>query len=300
MCARRRSATQAHLGGVRGQPAGELAQHALDAHHRRGPQRQPRLGDVAGQRGRQPWRDRRPLRRPARPSGPGWPCGAAASSTPSVEQGGLRAEQRRAQRLGAVAVGSVAGIAAINASRPASMHRLGQLLGGQPGQRGDLRQRRPLQAGDDGVEPELGGGRDEPFVEPAVMPGGDLAEVGPARAPGSPGWAAAVRSRSASRPPAGPSAAVRTARASGNAAQPGDADPGQERARRRGHRVAGEHPGRDQVGPVGGDQLLDLGAMCAVSRLILGAASPAATACASIASAARRYSRSSQSLARCR
>ena len=39
----------------------------------------------------------------------------------------------------------------------------------------------PLQASHDGIEPELGGGRDEPFVEPAVMMGGDFAEVGPAR-----------------------------------------------------------------------------------------------------------------------
>ena len=65
----------ADLGRVAGQPAGELAQHALDAHHGRGPQRQAHLGDVAGQGRRQQRRRRLPIARPARPSGQGWSCG---------------------------------------------------------------------------------------------------------------------------------------------------------------------------------------------------------------------------------
>ena len=56
------------LGGAGGQPAGELAQHALDAHHGRDPQRQAHLGDVAGQGGRQQRGRRRPLPRPGQPA----------------------------------------------------------------------------------------------------------------------------------------------------------------------------------------------------------------------------------------
>ncbi|WP_239656538.1 hypothetical protein [Mycobacterium riyadhense] len=98
-----------------------------------------------------------------------------------MEQGGLRTEQRRAQCLGAVAVGPVASYRGGQRFSLCVDHRLGQPLGSQPGQRGHLGQRRPLQAGHDAIEPELGGGRDEPFVEPAVMMSGDFAEVGPAR-----------------------------------------------------------------------------------------------------------------------
>jgi hypothetical protein len=37
-----------------------------------------------------------------------------------------------------------------------------------------------------------------------------------------------------------------------------DTDAVEERAGDRRHRVAGEHPGRHKVGPVGGDQVLDV------------------------------------------
>jgi hypothetical protein len=79
------------LRGVPGQPAGELAQHALDAHHGRGPQRQAHPGDVAGQGGRQlRWR-RCPLRGPSgRAAGAGL-AGSGAGHA-EAEQGGLQSD----------------------------------------------------------------------------------------------------------------------------------------------------------------------------------------------------------------
>jgi len=97
-----------------------------------------------------------------------------------VEQSGLRTEQRRAQRLGAVAAGSVTSYRVGQRLSLRIDHRLGQPLRSQPGQRGHLDQRRPLQARHDTVEPELGGARAEPGVECPVVVGGDLAEVWPA------------------------------------------------------------------------------------------------------------------------
>ena len=247
-----------HLGGVGGQPAGELPKHALDAHHRRGPQRQPCLGDVTAERGRQPWRDRRPL---------GGPLGRAVRvgfagrgvQDAEVEQSGLRTEQRRAQCLGAVAAGSVTSYCFGQRFSLRIDHRLGQPLRSQPGQRGHLDQRRPLQARHDTVEPELGGARAEPGVECLVVVGGDLAEVGSARHE-------IVRARpdpSGHDQPANDSAVLEWQRALLRQRQSGpplDADAGEECAGHRGHRVRGEHTRRSQVGPIGGDQLFDVGA----------------------------------------
>jgi len=249
-----------HPGSVGGQPAGELPQHALDAHHRRGPQRQPCLGDVTGEGGRQPWWDRRPLGRPLGRAVRADFAGCTVKDA-EVEQRGLRTEQRRAQRLGAVAAGSVASYRRGQRFSLRIDHRLGQPLGSQPGQRGHLDQRRPLQARHDGTEPELGGGRGEPFVELAVMVGGDFAEVGPTR---HQIVRAGPQPSRHDQPTDYPSIlerqrALRCQRQTRPAVHPHS---GEERARHRRHRVSGEHPGRDEVGPVRRDELLDVGAMC--------------------------------------
>ena len=55
-----------------------------------------------------------------------------------MEQSGLRTEQRRAQCLGAVAAGSVTSYRGGQRFSLRIDHRLGQLLGSQPGQRGHL------------------------------------------------------------------------------------------------------------------------------------------------------------------
>jgi integrase len=249
-----------HLGGIHGQPAGELAQHALNAHHRRGPQRQPGLGDITGEGGGQPWRDRSPLGGPLGRAV--WGCFAGRGvKDAEVEQSGLRTEQRRAKRLGAMTVRSVTSYRGGQRFSLLVDHRLGQPLGSQPGQRCHLGQRRPLQAGHDGVKPELGGGRGEPFVEPAVMMGGDFAEVGPAR---HEIVGAGPQPARHDQPTDHPSllqrqCALRCQRQSRPAGHP---NAGEKRARHRGHRVSGEHPGRDEVGPIRLDELLDVVAMC--------------------------------------
>jgi len=97
-----------------------------------------------------------------------------------VEQGGLRAEQCRAQRLDTVAAGPVTADGGGQRLPALIDSGLGHLAGGQPGQRCHLGQRRPLQPGHGGLEAELGGGGGETLVELAVMAGGDLAEVGAA------------------------------------------------------------------------------------------------------------------------
>ena len=167
------------LRGVAGQPAGELAQHALDAHHGRGPQRQPGLADVAGQGGRQ----RRGRRSPLRCSlGRAVGAGLAGSGVEDaeVEQGGLQSEQGRAQRLGAVAAGPVTADGGGQRLPACIDDSLGHPPGVQPGDCGHLGQRRPLQAGHDRVEAELGGGGGEALVKRTVMTGGDLTEIRPA------------------------------------------------------------------------------------------------------------------------
>ena len=246
------------LGGVDREPARELTQHAFDPHHRRGPQRQPRLGDVAGEGGGQPCRHRRPGGSPLRRA---VPVGLARRGVEQaeVEQGGLRAEQRGAQRLWAVAVGPMSADRCHQRFSPRLDRCLRQLLGSYSGHGGHLDQRRPLQAGHDPVEAELGRARTEPGVECSVVVGGDLAEVGPARHE----VVGAGPDPSGHDQPADHSAVLERQRALLRQRQSGppvDADPGEERAGHRGHRVRGEHPRRDQVGPVGGDQLLDVGA----------------------------------------
>src|SRR5271166_61759 len=249
-----------HLGGVDGEPAGELPQHALDAHHCRGPQRQPGLGDVPGEGGGQPWRDRRPLGGPLGRAV--WGCFAGSGvEDAEVEQSGLRTEQRRAERLGAMAVGSVASYRGGQRFSLCVDHRLGQPLGSQPGQCCHLGQGGPLQAGHDGIKPELGGGRGEPFVEPAVMMGGDFAEVGPAR---HEIVGAGPQPSRHDQPTDHPSVLQRQCalRCQRQRRPAGHPNAGEKRARHRGHRVSGEHPGRDEVGPIRLDELLDVVAMC--------------------------------------
>ncbi|BDB42129.1 hypothetical protein IWGMT90018_25750 [Mycobacterium kiyosense] len=249
-----------HLGGVHGQPAGELPQHALDAHHRRGPQRQPGLGDVTGQGGRQPWRNRSPL---GGPLGRAVRVGFAGSGVKDaeVEQSGLRTEQRRAQCLGAMTVGSVASYRGGQSFSLCVDHRLSQPLGSQPGQRCHLGQRRPLQAGRHRAEPELSGACDKPLVEPAVMMGGDFAEVGPAR---HKIVRAGPQPSRHDQPTDHPSILQRQCTL-GCQRQHGPArhtHAGEEHASHRGHRVSGEHSGRHEVDPIRLDEFLDVGAMC--------------------------------------
>ena len=120
----------ADVGGGAGQPVGELAQHAFDSHHRGGPQREPGLRDVAGQRGCQPGRHRRPGGGPLRGA---VPVGLARRGVEQaeVEQGGLRTEQGRAERLRAVAVGPVPADRGHQRFSPSLDRRLRQLFGGQ-------------------------------------------------------------------------------------------------------------------------------------------------------------------------
>jgi len=247
----------ADLGGAGGQPAGELAQHALDADHGRGPQRQAHLGDVAGQGGRQQRGRRLPLRGPL---GRAVRAGLAGSGVEhaEVKQGGLQSEQRRAQRPRAVAAGVVTADGGSQRLPALVDDRLGHLTGGQPGQCRHLGQRRPLQAGHGSPEAEPGGGLREPRMERPVMMSGDFPQVGPA-------GHQVVRARTqppghdepADHPPVlqRQGALVRQ----GHLRPPGGTDAGEEHAGDRGNRVAGEHPGLDQVGAVGADQVLHAG-----------------------------------------
>ncbi len=176
-----------------------------------------------------------------------------------MEQGGLRAEQRCAQRLGAMAVGSVTADRGDQRRSALVDHRLRCLLGGQPGQRRHLGQRRPLQPGHGAVEAELGGGGAEPLMERPVMVGGDFTEIGPARH-----QIVGARPQPAGddQPTHHPPVLERQ-RALGGQRQPGPpvgADPGEEHASDRRHRVAGEHAGRNEVGSIRGDEILDIGA----------------------------------------
>jgi hypothetical protein len=123
---------------------------------------------------------------------------------------------------------------------------LGQPVGGHAGQHRDLHRRRPLQPGDPGGEAEFGGGGPERFVEAAVVPGGDLAQVGSAEHQvigGGP------QSSGDHQPTHDPTLGQRGGALLGQRQllPAVDADPIQERARRGGHRVFGEHAGRAQV-----------------------------------------------------
>jgi hypothetical protein len=245
----------ADLWGVAGQPAGELAQHALDAHHGRGSQRQAHLGDVAGQGGRQLRRRRCPLRGPfSRAAGAGL-AGSGAEHA-EVEQGGLQSEQCRAQRFGAVAAGVVTADGGGQRLPAVVDDGLGHLPGAQPGQRGHLGQRRPLQAGHDRVEAELGGGGGEALVERTVMTGGDLTKIGTA---GHQVIGAGTQPPRHDQPSDHPpvlerQGALSCQRQAGPSPGP---DPGEEHAGHRGDRMISEHPGGLQVVAVGVDQVLD-------------------------------------------
>ncbi len=121
------------LGGVDTKPAGELAKDTFDTNHRRWPQRQAHLGDVARQRGRQHRCARRPLVGPL-----GGPTTVGLSRRgvehTEVEQGGLHAEQRRTERLRPVAVGSMTADGG-DQRRPSLVDDgLRYVFGGHPGQ----------------------------------------------------------------------------------------------------------------------------------------------------------------------
>ncbi len=130
------------------------------------------------------------------------------------------------------------------------------------------------------------------------MAGGDLADIGPAchQVVGA-GPQPAGDHQPAQHPPILPR---RGALGVEGQRRPSlDPDPGQERPGIRCRRVTGEHPGGDEIGMIGGDGILDVEPVG--NRLAHpGTAVLAGSAWASIASAARRYSFSSQSLARCR
>ena len=247
----------ADLGCAGGRPAGELAQHALDAHHGRGPQRQPHLGDVAGQGGRQPRGRRLPL---PGPLGRAVRAGLAGRGIEhaEVEQGGLQSEQRRAQRPRAVAAGVVAADGGGQRLPALVDDRLGHLIGGQPGQRRHLGQRRPLQAGHGSPEAEPGGGLREARMERPVMMSGDFPQVGPA---GHQVVGARAQPPSHDEPSDHPPVLERQGApvCQGHPRPPGGTDAGEERAGDRGNRMAGEHPGRHQVGTVGANQVLHAG-----------------------------------------
>jgi hypothetical protein len=92
-----------------------------------------------------------------------------------------------------------------------------------------------------------------------VVVGGDLAEIGPAGHQ----IVGAGPDPSGHDQPADHAALLERQRALLRQRQlgpPVNADPDEEHAGHRGHRVRGEHPRRDQIGPVGGDHRLDVGA----------------------------------------
>ena len=248
----------AGLGYARGQPAGELAQRALDADHGRGPQRQAHLGDIAGQGGRQPGSRRLPFSGSlSRAIGAG--LAGRGVQDAEVEQGGLQSEQRRAQRPGPVAAGVVTADGGGQRLPAVVDDSLGHLPGGEPGQRGHLGQRRPLQAGHGGAEAEPGGGFGEPLVKRPVMMSGDFPQVGPA---GHQVVGARTQPPRHDEPSDHPPVFERQGAlgCQGHLRPPGGADAGEEHPGDRGDRMAGEHPGLDQVGAIGVDQRLDAGA----------------------------------------
>ena len=246
------------LWGVAGQPAGELAQHALDAHHGRGPQRQAHLGDIAGQGGRQQWGGRLPL---GGPLGRAVRAGLAGSVVEhaEVEQGGLQSEQRRAQRFGAVAAGVVTADGGGQRLPAVVDDSLGHLIGSQPGQCRHLGQCRPLQAGHGGPEAQPGGGGRETRMELPVMMSGDFTQVGPA---GHQVVGARAQPPRHDEPSDHPPVFERQGAlvCQRHLRPPGGTDASEEHAGDRGDRMTGEHPGRYQVGAVSIDQVLDAGA----------------------------------------
>ena len=162
-----------------GQPAGELAQHRLDPDHRRRPQRQAHLLDIALQRRPQPRRDRRPL---PRADGRLVPVALARRHVDhaGVKQGRLGTEQPRRQRPRPQRAIRMQPKGRRDQLIPAEVEqRRGQALRRGARKRGDLRDRPPLQPRRLLVEPQLVGGCHEPHVELAVNPRRDLADPHP-------------------------------------------------------------------------------------------------------------------------
>jgi len=245
----------ADLGGVLGQPAGEFPQHALDADHRGRPQRQPGLGDVVEQGRGEHGRDFGPGSGPRLRLVGGLPAGRRVEH-PGVEQHRVGAEQRTGQVRRAWSDGPVFTDRCEERGAAGIQHLRGDLVRGKSNQHRHLDQSGPLQPTDPWGEAELGGGGGEPLMEHLVVARSDLAQVGLAEHQ-------VVRAGSeptGDHQPAGHPAVLQRRRALLGRRQlvPAvHAYPGQERAGRGRHRVRGEHPGRDQVGPVGGDQVLD-------------------------------------------
>ena len=167
----------------------------------------------------------------------------------------------------------------------------GDPLGDHAVDHGDLDELRPLQPNRPGVEAELGGGGAESGVELGMVAAGHLAD-------GKPGAGQVVGAAGEParhhQPPHHPAVLVRlgTLLAEREPLPAVRTDPGEERPCYGCHRVGGEHPRCDEAVPVGIDQRFDLGA----GKL----GGHGFTACASMASAARRYSPANQSLLRCR
>ena len=166
-----------NLGSILRQPAGELPQHALDADHRGGPQRQPGLGDVVEQGRGEHGRDAGPGRGPRFRLVRGLPAGRRVEH-PCVEEHRVGAEQRTGQVRRAGSCWSVL-TDRRDERGTAGTHRLGgDLFRGKTNQHSHFDQSGPLQPTDPWGEAELGGGRDEPLMEHPVVAGSDLAQVG--------------------------------------------------------------------------------------------------------------------------
>ena len=282
---------------VCGQPGGELAQDRLDADHRRRPQRQAHLLDIALQRRAQLRRDRRPL--PRADSG----LVSVALARRHVDHAGVK--QRRLgtvqscrQRPHTERMIRVQPTHSRDQLLSAGVElRLGQALRRSACERRDLRHRPPLQLRRLRIEPQLGRDLTKPAVELAMNPRRDLPDPQLARDQILGRRAhAAGDDQPRHQPPV--MTADRQLLLKRQTRPPIDADAQQERARRRGDLLARVLPGGLQIGAIRGDHRLDL----RVAReAVHDASSPASgSSCASIASAAARYSRSSQSFARCR
>jgi integrase/recombinase XerD len=143
------------VGGLDGQEAGELAQHAFNADHGGGAKRQPHLGDIALQRRSEATRHGCPG---GGPFGRAVPAGLPRrpGKDSQVEQGGLSSEEGGTERLDAVTVGPVPADRRGQRLLAVLDYRRRQLPRSHPGHRGHFGQRGPLQPGHDAVETQLG------------------------------------------------------------------------------------------------------------------------------------------------
>jgi hypothetical protein len=175
--------------------------------------------------------------------------------------------------------------------------RFGQPLRGDAGQRRDLRDRPPLQLGRLGIKPQLAGDPKEPAMEPSIYAGCDFPDpkLADDQVIGRRTHAAGDDQPRHQPPVMTPDRQLLIECHRRPAVRP---DAQKERARRRGDFVLREHPSSLEIGAVGADQRLDVGVALQAAH---DASSPASgSSCASIASAAARYSLASQSFARCR